>query len=125
MKLSTLLTATAVLALGYGAVLLVAPGAFLGLYGMSMDPAGVFMSRMLGAELIMMGTLAWLARAVTDPLARTAIVRSELVGHLIGFGVSLTGPLTGLSNALGWSTVAIYFALTVGYGYFMMAKPAA
>jgi hypothetical protein len=29
----------------------------------------------------------------------------------------------GVENQLGWSTVAIYLLLAVGFGYFRFAKP--
>jgi len=38
--------------------------------------------------------------------------------------IALVGQLSGLFNALGWSTVAIYLLLGVGYGYFH-ARPSA
>ena len=31
--------------------------------------------------------------------------------------------LAGVANALGWSTVAIYLLLALGYGYFLRAGP--
>jgi hypothetical protein len=41
----------------------------------------------------------------------------------IGFVVALIGQLSGLVNALGWLTVALYFFLAIGFGYHALKKP--
>jgi len=40
-----------------------------------------------------------------------------------GFVVALINQLSGLVNALGWSTVALYLLFALGYGYFQFKKP--
>jgi hypothetical protein len=39
----------------------------------------------------------------------------------VGCAVALLAQIDGVVNALGWSTVAIYFWLAVGFGYFAFA----
>jgi hypothetical protein len=68
--------------------------------------------------------LAWFARNTPDSETRRAIVLAMLVEHALGLIVALWGQLSGVVNALGWSTVGIYLLLTAGYGYFLLAKPA-
>jgi hypothetical protein len=46
------------------------------------------------------------------------------IGDAIGFVVALIAQLGGVENELGWSTVAIYLLLAVGFGYFRFAKRA-
>ncbi len=36
---------------------------------------------------------------------------------------SVLAQVAGVFNALGWSTVAVYLFLVVGYGYFRFLKP--
>ena len=47
------------------------------------------------------------------------------LGIAIGFVVALLGQLSGMMNPLGWSTVAIYLLLALGYGDFQFVKPSA
>jgi len=49
----------------------------------------------------------------------------SLVGDAFGFIAALLGRLSGVLNALGWSTVALYLLLALGYGYFQSVKPSA
>jgi len=46
------------------------------------------------------------------------------IGSLAGLGVALSAQLSRAVNALGWSTVAIYLFLLLGYGYFQLLRPA-
>jgi hypothetical protein len=47
-----------------------------------------------------------------------------VVGSVVGVLVSLMGVMGGAVNALGWSTVAIYAALLLGYLSAMRSRPA-
>ncbi len=124
MKLSTFMAIHAFVALIFGIGFVLAPASVLAPYGIvSMDAGAIFMSRLFGAALIQVGLLAWMARTVTDPAARRAVQRAYGGGLAVGFVVALTGQLAGVANALGWSTVAIYLLLALGYGYFLFARP--
>lgn len=67
----------------------------------------------------------WFARDAGESKARQAIVIALFVGDVLGFIVALLGQLSGVVNALGWSTVALYLLLALGYGYFQFVKPSA
>ena len=122
MKLSTLLSIVAIVAILFGIAFLLIPGALLAQYGVIVaDPHVIIMSRFFGAALVNLGILLWLARNVVDSQARKAIVLSGLVGNLIGFLVALNGQMQGLTNALGWSTVLIYGFFAAGFAYFQFA----
>jgi len=124
MKLGTFMAIHAFVALVFGIGFVLAPASVLAPYGMvSMDAGAIFMSRLFGAALIQVGLLAWMARTVIDPAARRAVQRAYGGGLVVGFVVALTGQLAGVANALGWSTVAIYLLLALGYGYFLFARP--
>jgi len=124
MKLGTFMAIHAFVALVFGIGFVLAPASVLAPYGLvSMDAGAIFMSRLFGAALIQIGLLAWMARTVIDPAARRAVQRAYGGGLVVGFVVALTGQLAGVANALGWSTVAIYLLLALGYGYFLFARP--
>jgi hypothetical protein len=124
MKLGTILLANGILGLGYGLVLLAVPAQFLQLYGVELGgPGPTEIARLLGASLFGYGALGVLARAETSPSG--AVATGFLVADGLGFLVTLHGMLTGASNALGWSSVGIYLALTAAFAYLRFAAPAA
>jgi len=63
------------------------------------------------------------ARDAGESNARQAIVIALFVGDVLGFIVALLGQLSGVVNALGWSTVALYLQLAVGYACCQLVKP--
>ena len=125
MKLNTFLTIASLLALAFGLSFLFAPGTTLAPYGVTTDAAGIYMARYFGAALIQLGLVIFLARQVGDPAAQRAIVLGSCIGSLAGLGVALSAQLSHAVNALGWSTVAIYLFLLLGYGYFAFIRPRA
>jgi hypothetical protein len=123
MKLSNLLMVAAAIAAVFGVGFVVASGPLLSIYGITLDKAGTLVAQLFGALLIGMAILNWFARNVTDPVARRAVVLGNLAGDVVGFVVILMGQLAGIANALGWSNVAIYLLLTLGFAYFQFMEP--
>ena len=115
----------AILALAFGIAFVLAPASVLGLYGVTTDPAGTFMARLWGAAAIQIGLAAWLARKDIDTPARRAVQLGNVGGLAVGFVIALLSQLAGLFNALGWSTVLLFFLLSVGYAYFHTRPSAA
>ena len=68
--------------------------------------------------------VTWAARNAGDSDARRAIVFALFISDGIACVVALIGQLREMVNALGWSTVAIYLLLAVGFAYFRFTKPA-
>ena len=122
MRRSAFMLLHAIITVAFGIAFVLAPTPLLALYGVSTDAAGVLVARLLGAAFIQVGLVAWLARKDTDTLARRAIQQGYTGGLAVGLIIALMGQLAGAFNALGWSTVAIYLLLAVGYGYFQ-ARP--
>ncbi|HXE56970.1 MAG TPA: hypothetical protein VNK43_03135 [Gemmatimonadales bacterium] len=126
MRLRTFLTIAGALAIGFGLAFLLAPAATLAPYGIATaDPGVIVMSRFFGAALVQLGLLALLARTVVDRDALRAILMAGTAGTLTGLAVALWAQLARLIGPLGWSTVAIYALLSLGYGYFLQAVPRA
>ena len=123
MRLSNLLVVAAVLAAVFGVAFVVASGPLLAVYGITLDKAGTLVAQLFGALLIGFAVLNWFARNVTDPEARRAVVLGNLAGDVIGFVVILLGQLAGIANALGWSNVAIYLLLALGFAYVQFMQP--
>jgi hypothetical protein len=123
MKLSTWLTIAAVVAVVFGLAFVLVTGPLLSFYGITLDKAGTLVAQLFGASLIGFAVLNWFARGVTDREARQAILLANLASDTVGFVMALIGQLAGVANALGWSTVALYLLLALGFAYFQFMKP--
>ncbi|HET9700552.1 MAG TPA: hypothetical protein VFP70_06495 [Burkholderiales bacterium] len=118
MTLRKFLTLRSIVAAGYGVLFVLIPGTMLPLYGAEPSVTAIFLGRLLGSALLTFAAVLWLARDAGDSPARRAIVLGFYIGLATGFVVSLHGQLTGVANALGWTTVAVYALFGGGYGYF-------
>ena len=125
MRLGTLLRLAGLLALAFGIGFLFAPARVLSMYGVAAEPTVVLMARFFGSALVQLGLVFYLIRDVSDPTTRRGVVLGSFLGSLAGFVVSLTAQFWGLVNGFGWSTVAIYGLLLLGYGSFVFGRPQA
>ncbi len=125
MKLSILFTINAIVAFVFGLTFVLVPETSISLYDITLSPGGVIITRLLGAAFLGYSVLTWSARNAGESEARQAIVLTLVISDTIGFIVALLGQLSGVVNALGWSTVAIYLLLALGFGYFQFMKPSA
>jgi hypothetical protein len=125
MQLGTLLRLAGLLALAFGIGFLFAPARVLAMYGVAAEPTVVLMARFFGSALVQLGLVFYLIRDVSDPTTRRGVVLGSFLGSLAGFVVSLTAQFWGLVNSFGWSTVAIYGLLLLGYGSFVFGRPQA
>ena len=122
MKLNTLFIITGILALFFGLLTLLIPGGFYAFYGGELTDFGKNAAQLQGAAYLGYAMLLFFAARAKDLKARQAIVIGLLVHFIIGFIVSLKWQLAGVGNAWGWSTVAIFALLTLGYAYFLVKK---
>jgi hypothetical protein len=125
MRLGTLLRIAGLLALAFGIGFLFAPARVLSMYGVAAEPTVVLLARFFGSALVQLGLVFYLIRDVSDPTTRRGVVLGSFLGSLAGLVVSLTAQFWGLVNSFGWSTVAIYGALLLGYGSFVFGRPQA
>jgi len=124
MKLSVLMTVNTVIAGLFGLAFVVVPVRLLSFYGVTADVSLAYVAQLFGAALLGFALLTWSARNAGDSEARRAIVLALFVSEAIGFVVALIAQLRIAVNAIGWSTVAIYLLLALGFGYFQFKKPA-
>ncbi len=124
MKLKHFFIINAITAFAYALGELFVPETMMSLYGVTDSTAGLLlMARFFGWGLLAVGMITALAANTPPSEARQAIVKGLFIADVVGFIVSLMGTLNGTFNELGWSAVAIYFILVVGYGYFWFVKP--
>jgi len=122
MKLRTLMVIKSIITIVFGIGFVVVPVRVMSYYGVTLDPAGAYMTRLFGAAFIVIGLLLWYGRKDAGSPALKAIVLGVFIGDIVGFVLALQAQLLGIVNALGWLTVAIYFFLVLGFGYFLFKK---
>ncbi len=108
----------------FGVAFVLVPGQAFSIFGVEASAILKSTGQMLGAYAVGIAVLTWSARKSNDSAARRAIVLALFIGNAVGFVVTLIGQLNNVIGALGWSTVAIYLLLALGFGYFQFAKPA-
>jgi hypothetical protein len=116
MNTRNVLTIAAVIALLFAVGFLLIPASIGLLYGFTGSPAEVLITRFFGSALLALGLINWLARD-----ADYATLRPILLGNMIGDGVGalvgMMGTVSGVTNALGWSTVVLYLLLGLAFAY--------
>ena len=122
MKLQHLFTANLVFALFFGLSCAVFPAWVFQLYGLTGDPGGLWVARLVGGSILGFATLMWFGRKAAITEARRAIALALLVQDAIGLLASLDFQLTGEVNAFGWASLALYGFLTIGYAYFLYVR---
>jgi hypothetical protein len=123
MRPNTVFLIGGILALAFGLCFLLVPGVVLPMYGVSPDAATLLMSRFFGVALVQLGLSLYLLREVREPVVVRALALAGVVGSACGMLVALLGVLGGVTNALGWSTVAIYGFLLLGYAGCLRREP--
>ena len=96
----------------------------LAIYGITVDAQFALVGQLFGAALLGYALLTWTARNAAPSDARGAIVLALFVSDAIAFVIALIAQLRNVVNQVGWSTVAIYLLLALGFGYFQFKKPA-
>jgi hypothetical protein len=125
MKLKTWLLVNTVVPAVFGLALILVPGTLIAAYGVTVDAGIRYVGQQLGACFLGIAVLCWFAKDAPASEALTAIARGFFVLNGVAFVVSLMAQLKGVMNAVGWSAVAIYLLLGLGWAYFLRAKPAA
>lgn len=125
MKLNVVMTVNAVVAAVFGLAFVFVPGQLLMQYGVTADAPLKFIGQLFGTALVGYAVLTWSARSAGDSDARKAIVLAMFVGNGVGFIIALIGQLQRVVNSLGWSTVAIYLILALGFASVLLGKRSA
>lgn len=116
MKLNTFFKIHAVVAVVFGLGFIFIPALILSYYTrVEVNDIGVFMSRLFGSAILTYAAVLWFASDTPESEAKRAIVKGFFLTMLVGLAVVLHFQLTGSINALGWSTVALYAFLALGY----------
>jgi hypothetical protein len=123
MKLKYWMVAKAIVVAIFGIGFLLIPTILGSIYGMTLDPAGVLMSRLFGGGFIFEAIVLWSARNTDrSDVACRGIILGIVVSNTIGFIVCLLATLAGTWNALGWISVALFLVFGLAFAYFLFSK---
>ena len=122
MNRSRFFVIASMLGLVFGLAFLLAPAQLMSFYGMTLDPAGQWIGRFLGAQLVGLAIITWVARNTPTGGALSAVMIGNLVGSTIALALAVLQGVTGIGNALVWSTAVVYAFLAAGFGYFQFGK---
>ena len=123
MKLRHLFTINLFIAIFFGLTCSLFPRQLFQLYGLGLDEAGVWATRLVGGSILGYATLMWFGRRSASVDARRAIALALFVQDVIGLIASLEIQFSGKMGAIGWSNPALYLLLAFGYAYFLFIKP--
>jgi hypothetical protein len=124
MKLPTIMILKSISALIIGGTLLISPGFFLTLLGVTNSQGAASYGRLYGAACIGICVLAWVARNAENSVAQRAIILDLCVYDAIAFIVSFLILLSGSINMLGWLFAAFYLFFAIAFGYFLKPEKA-
>ena len=122
MNLRQLFTINVPISVFFGGACILLPNWLLSLYGVELTQAGIVMTQLAGAAFLAFGTLAFLARSSESKEFRLGLALGLFVQDSVATIISIYGQVSGIFNILGWSTVAVYGLLALGYGYFRFVK---
>ena len=123
MKLRTFLIIAAVIALSYALGLILMPAFMATTYGIGTSAPEILLARFYGVELLALGLINWLAKDLPVSSLRP-IITGSLIANVVGTIFAIIGTVGGVMNSFGWSSVAIYLLIALGFAYFQFMAPA-
>jgi hypothetical protein len=119
MTSKSLLTITAIIAVLYGLAFVLIPDNLNALYGVPSAPYTALYTRFFGSALLGFGVINWFAKDFRSWDATRGVLISNAVTTSIGGLIALFAVVTGLSNAMTWTSVLVYALLLVGAVYWL------
>ncbi len=123
MKRSTFLAISAFIAIIFGLVMFIMPGRASGMYSIAMSEGAKAMERYLGAFLVSIGIMNWIARKADDSLALRAILYGNLAVHALTLVTDLLAITSGAVTSQAWGSAVLHVVFGAGFAYYAFAKP--
>jgi len=124
MNYRNVVTASAVVSIVYGLLVVLLPGQAVRLYSVELTPPGLYVAQLFGSSLLGFGLLNWFARQFQEDSVQKSVLTANLVSSALGAIFSLIAQLGGVpgANALGWSTVVLYLLFALAFAYLRFMK---
>lgn len=124
MNYKNITTISSIVAFVFGLGFVLMPAQLTGFYNVTLNEGGIFIGQLFGSALLGFGVLNWFGRHFSDEQAQQGLANANMVGDGVGFIFALMGQMSGATgvNALGWSVVAIYLLLALGFAYLRFFK---
>ncbi|NJM39479.1 MAG: hypothetical protein HC853_01250 [Anaerolineae bacterium] len=116
-----LFTVSAAVCFGPAVILLIAPGVLMAVYGLTLDSAGVFLGRVLGAVLIGLAILFWSARQSQAKDLHRAAAWAGLIHNALLVIVILIATISGGIIWTGWPAAGLHAGIMIAF-WFMLAN---
>jgi predicted membrane channel-forming protein YqfA (hemolysin III family) len=97
------------------------PAQLLASYDVSLAPMGLVIYQFWGVALMGLGMLTWFARSVRESVLQRKFALALFITNGLSGVMAVRGQFAG-ANTFGWSTVALFFLLALGFGVFMRIK---
>jgi hypothetical protein len=104
----------------FGIGFVLAPGAMLGPFGVTLNAIATTFARLFGSALISYPVLLWFARRSDKPEFKKGVAYSLFAYYVVSAVLLVIAQLTGQMNVLGWSVIVIHVVLLVWFGYFLV-----
>jgi len=122
MKLRHLFIVNIFFAVFFGGSCTLFPRWVFSLYGLSVDNAAIWTSKLVGGSILGFATLMWFGQKSTSVETRRAIALALIIQDVIGCIASIEFQLTGTVNIFGWFSLALYGFLAIAYAFFLFVK---
>ncbi len=115
MKLKTLLSIYAVVAVTFCLGLLLLPAFWITLYGAKADTQATVLLRLVGALFGGLAVMAWVGRSAEPSKSRDAMVLGLAVLNGLAAIAAVLGALSGVYNQFAWGPVATFALCAIGF----------
>lgn len=113
-----------ILAVVFGAALLVVPKMTIAWFGNEARISDLHMGRFLGAALITLGLLLWFAKDASDPSAQKNMAFAMLAGTVLALIVTIIGiTMDGIIREFGWLAIVVECVFGLGYVFVLFLQP--
>ena len=115
-------TAVVILYFILGVGNLLAPQEFISGFGVTLNPAGIVMARVVATAAIAFAIIYWVCRDAAPSRLFTAVLLGSLTEKVIQVILIVYAINAGVFNSMGWVMAAIQLLLALGFGYFAFRK---
>jgi hypothetical protein len=97
---------------------LLAPAQLAGVFGVTLDEAGIAQARLLGSAYLGYVPILWVGRDIRDATVQRAIALGSLATWALGLVVTAAGIAAGLGTTQTWFLVGLQVVFTAAWAYF-------